>query len=223
MDQNKFSSNNMPNPTKIEFVASANSPKKPLRRSAKFKDNLSTLIILISAPLLAIFLSVFVFRTYQVDGPSMLTTLHDKDRLIINKLPKTISSITGNSYLPNRYDIIVFTHSGNYRSSGVEEKQIIKRVIAVPGERVTIKNGLTTVYNKENPSGFLVDKVGPHSGAITTTEGNIDETIKDGEVFVLGDNRGNSLDSRSLGTIRSEDIIGKLVVRIFPFKDWQSF
>lgn len=223
MDSNEDKSNNMPSPSKIEFVASTKQPKKTPKHSTKFKDNLSTLIILISAPLLAIFLSVFVFRTYQVDGPSMLTTLHDKDRLIINKLPKTISDITGNPYIPKRYDIIVFTHSGRFNGSGIEEKQIIKRVIALPGERIIIKDGLATIHNKDNPAGFLVDKVGPEAGVIITTEGNIDETIKDGEVFVLGDNRGNSLDSRVLGTIRSEDIVGKLVVRIFPFKDWQSF
>lgn len=192
-------------------------------KKEKIKENLSTILILVSAPLLAILLSVFVFRTYQVDGPSMLTTLHDKDRLIINKMPVTFSKITGKDYIPNRYDIIVFEHKGQLSATGIVEKQIIKRVIALPGERIVIKDGFATVFNNEYPQGFKVDDLGPEANVITTTKGNIDETVKQGEVFVMGDNREESLDSRAIGTINSDQIIGKLVVRIYPFDDWEIY
>lgn len=210
-------------PSQFEYV---NKPPPDLYQSdkkSKIKDNLSTIVILISAPLLAIILSVFVFRTYQVDGPSMLTTLHDKDRLIINKLPKTFSKIAGKDYIPDRYDIVVFEHKGQFSSRGIEEKQIIKRVIALPGERIVIKDGTATVYNAENPNGFKVDELGPHAKVIKTTAGDIDETVKEGEIFLMGDNRGNSLDSRAIGTIKADDIVGKLVLRIYPFEDWRGF
>lgn len=217
MDPNtSISGNNTDNSYQQNFPI--NSPRK-----TEISDIISTVLILISAPLLAVLLSVFVFRTYQVDGPSMLTTLHNKDRLIINKLPKTASSITGKKYIPKRYDIVVFHHSGQFDGSGVDQKQIIKRVIALPGERIVIKDGVATVYNQSKPQGFLVDKDGPESSVIESTEGNIDQTIKEGEVFVMGDNRANSLDSRVLGSIKSEDIVGRLVLRIYPFKDWKSF
>lgn len=153
----------------------------------------------------------------------MLTTLHDKDRLIIYKIPRTIARITGKKYIPNRYDIIVFDHKGQFDGDQVTEKQIIKRVIALPGERIVIRDGVATVYNKQNQDGFLVDQKGPEANVIKTTIGNIDETVKEGEVFVMGDNRGNSLDSRALGPISANDIIGKLVLRIYPFNDWQTF
>ena len=218
--------NNQNNPqpsSNFKYDTPIEPPKKSFRMNPKFKENLSTIIILISAPLLAILLSVFVFRTYQVDGPSMQNTLHDKDRLIINKLPKTVSRITGNNYIPDRYDIIVFEHTGRFSGSNMTEKQIIKRVIALPGERIVIKDGGVTVYNKENPNGFRPDKLGPQSNTVSITDGNIDETVKNGEIFVMGDNRGNSLDSRAIGTIRSQDIIGELVLRIYPFDNWKSF
>lgn len=195
-----------------------------MQRSEKFKENLTIVLIIISAPILSIFLSVFIVRAYQVDGPSMLTTLHDKDRLIINKVPRTWSKITGHDYIPNRYDIIVFEHKGAFSgSNGATSKQIIKRVIGLPGERIVVQNGVVKVFNNQNPNGYLVDNFGPEAQVIPISEGNIDATIKSGEVFVMGDNRTNSLDSRTLGTIPSKEIVGKLVIRIYPFKDWKSF
>lgn len=199
--------------------------KKPDKepKTNRFKEHFSTLLILIAAPLLAVLITVFVFRTYQVDGPSMETTLQDNDRLIINKVPRTLSKITHNDYIPKRYNIIVFNHQGEFSGSDVTKRQLIKRVIAVPGDRIVIKDSVVTIYNSENPNGLLVDKVGPEAAVIENTSGNIDETIGEGEVFVMGDNRANSLDSRNLGTVRSEDIIGKLNFRLYPFSKWESY
>lgn len=198
-------------------------PDPPPAPKSKAHDHLSTLLIFIAAPLLAILIVNFVFRTYQVDGPSMETTLQDQDRLIINKVPRTISRITNKDYIPNRYDIIVFTHGGSFGSDPGGERQLIKRVIGVPGDRVVVKDSLVTVFNDQNPNGFLVDQFGPEASIVSDTPGNIDELVGDGEVFVMGDNRQNSLDSRGLGTVRAKDIIGKLNIRIYPFDKWQSY
>lgn len=190
---------------------------------SRIKEHLTTILILIAAPLLAILITAFVFRTYQVDGPSMETTLQDNDRLIINKIPATIAKVTNGDYIPARYDIIVFTHRGQFGGGDSTEKQLIKRVIGLPGDRVVVKDGVVTVYNSENPDGFEVDKFGPEAAVVDSTAGNIDETVKDGEIFVMGDNRANSLDSRNLGAVRADDIIGKLTFRIYPFQKWEAF
>lgn len=190
---------------------------------SRIKEHLTTVMILIAAPLLALMITAFVFRTYQVDGPSMETTLQDNDRLIINKVPRTISKITGHEYIPNRYDIIIFTHQGQFGGSEVKEKQLIKRVIGLPGDRIVVKDNVVTIYNDKNPKGFLVDKFGPEASVIDGTSGNIDETVEPGEIFVMGDNRNNSLDSRNLGTVRVQDIIGKLSFRVYPFSKWENF
>lgn len=203
-----------------------NQPKHPNNHgvdSSRLRENLSTIGVIIAAPLLALLMINFVFQTYEVDGPSMESTLHNHDRLIVLKVPRTWSKITGHSYIPQRYDIIVFDHSGGFGEPGVSEKQLIKRVIGLPGDRVVIKDGVATIYNQEHPDGFLVDRNGPESRVITVTSGNIDITVKNDEVFVMGDNRENSLDSRNLGTVRAEDIVGKLSMRIYPFNDTQKF
>lgn len=178
------------------------------------KEVLSTVGILLLAPIAAIIFTAFVFQFYRVDGPSMEQTLQNNDRLIVYKLPKTIANFTNRDYLPNRGDIIVF----NMQEQDGESRQLIKRVIALPGDRVVIKDNVVTVYDPEHPNGYDPDEGKQHQENTIPTAGNVDLKIPDDEVFVLGDNRSNSLDSRVFGTVPIEDIVGKLAMRVFPFK-----
>ncbi|MEI7682957.1 MAG: signal peptidase I [Candidatus Saccharibacteria bacterium] len=186
------------------------------------KSILSTLGLLLLAPLLALFLTAFVFQSYQVEGPSMQTSLQNKDRLIVLKVPRTWARITHHDYIPNRGDVIIFNHP-DISGLGAGEKQLIKRVIALPGERVVVKNGELTVYNKEHPNGFSPDHTMPYGSVIKGTSGDVDLTVPDGEIFVCGDNRSNSLDSRYFGTVPASYIVGKLGLRVYPFKQSQVF
>lgn len=184
---------------------------------------LSTVAVLLVAPLVALFLTAFVFQSYQVDGPSMETTLYNNDRLLVWKVPKTWSRITGNAYVPNRGDVIIFvekTVSGYDQGSG---KQLIKRVVGLPGERMVVRDGKATIYNKEYPNGFQPDKLLPYGKVIEETTGDVDTVIAKDQVFVLGDNRSNSLDSRAFGPIASKDIVGKLVLRVWPAGEMKAF
>lgn len=196
-------------------------PKEP--KSSKLKGIVSTLAILLIAPLLALTITAFVFQSYEVDGPSMQTTLENRDRLIIWKVPRTWARLTHNDYIPKRGDVVVFVKRGLYEGNSDKEKQLIKRVIALPGERVTVKDGVVTVYNNEHKDGFDPDKTLPYGSVIKSTEGNVDVTVPAGEVFVCGDNRSNSLDSRYFGPIPAKDIVGKLVARILPLGDAEKF
>ena len=194
---------------------------KQSHTSDGWKSLLSTTLIFVFAPLTALFLTFFVFQSYQVDGPSMESTLQDNDRLIVSKLPRTWASITGGDYIPDRGDIIIFHRKSSGDFGG--DKQLIKRVIALPGERVVVKGGEMIVYNDVFPDGFQPDKTMAYGSVISDTQGNVDLTVGENEVFVSGDNRGNSLDSRSFGPIKAEDIVGKLEYRVFPFDKAQSF
>lgn len=188
------------------------------------KSILSTIAILIAAPIVALFLTAFVFQSYEVDGPSMETTLQNHDRLLVSKVQRTFAKITRSDYIPKRGDIIIFNTSAIHDGENdAGNKQLIKRVIGLPGDRVVVKDGSVTIYNKQYPEGFNPDKTGDWGEVIQITPGSADIMVKDSEVFVMGDNRTNSLDSRVIGTIPSKDIIGKLIFRIYPLNNAEVF
>ncbi len=183
----------------------------------------STIAVLLIAPVVAILLTAFVFQSYQVDGESMETTLQHNDRLIVWKVPKTFSRLTKHAYIPNRGDVVVFTEPSLDQFGQDPSKQLIKRVIGLPGERVSVKDGALTVYSKDHPGGFKPDKTLPYGDVIknTTIEGTWD--IGKDQIFVAGDNRTNSLDSRTFGPIDAREIVGKLVARVLPIGNVKRF
>lgn len=198
-------------------------PSQPLQR---IRSSLTAIGILLLAPAIAILLTVFVFQSYQVDGPSMQNTLHNNDRLIVWKLPRTWARITGHQYVPKRGDIIILSESGlsNYGDPS-DTKQLVKRVIGLPGDHIVIKNNVITVYNAAHPHGFQPDATLPYgkNGAIPPTTNDIDITLSKTQLFICGDNRGDSLDSRIFGPVETKQVIGKLVARIFPVSQAKRF
>jgi signal peptidase I len=200
-------------------------PKKMKIHTDKNEANstLSFIGVVVSAFVLALILTNFVFQKFDVVGSSMYPTVHDKDIILVNKLPVTKSKLSNKTYIPQRGDIIVFESPLSYGSS--KEKSLIKRVIALPGEKVSLKSGKITVYNDEHPNGFDPDSA--YKENLPYTDGDIDSlTVPEGHIFVSGDNRtsGESLDSRnSLGTVPLKNIIGEAWLRIYPFSDSKNF
>jgi len=184
---------------------------------------ISTIMLFLLAPVIALSIAAFAFQSYQVDGASMETTLQNRDRLIVFKVPRTLARITHNDYIPKRGDIIVFNQVGLYDTSGGTEKQLIKRVVGLPGERVVIKDGTLTVFNEAYPKGYNPDTSTGYSTSSATTPGTSDVTVGEGEVFVLGDNRGNSTDSRAFGPVRLDYVVGKLIIRLIPLSKVERF
>ncbi len=176
----------------------------------------STILVLLLAPLIAIFLTMFVFQSYQVDGPSMETTLHNNDRLIVWKLARSWAKITHHVYIPKRGDIVVFTDARLGQFGQDPDKQLIKRVIGLPGDKVVVNNGYVTVYDTQRPNGFRPDATLPYGKVIPVTGIDGEWTVGKGQVFVMGDNRNNSLDSRLFGPVNATSIIGKLAIRVLP-------
>ncbi len=190
-------------------------PKKTGRRFSGLFYLLRFVVLVIA---LVAFIQFFVIHTYQVSGQSMHPTLENGDRLIISKLRKTASLALRKDYRPSRGDIIVFN------DPFIDSRQLIKRVVALPGERVQLESGQVLIYNAEHPEGFDPDI--DYKNDLVFTVGQVDLTVPEGEIFVMGDNRspGGSLDSRNeLGTVPIELIKGELVLRLFPLTTVKVF
>lgn len=212
-------------PSIPEYVDLPSKQPEPVKQTSQWRDILSIIFVLAAAIVLALGLIAFVFQSYQVDGPSMENTLQNSDRLIVWKVPRTWARITNSQYVPSRGDIIIFTE-GNLSQFGQSDvKQLVKRVIGLPGDRVVVKDGAITIYNDEHPDGFQPDKTLAYGKEhpLPYTSGDIDITLKNNQIFVCGDNRMDSLDSRAFGPVSTNDIVGKLVLRVYPFSTFEAF
>ena len=136
-----------------------------------------------------------------VSGKSMYPTLDDKDYLIINKLAYK-------NKLPNRGDIVVF--NSNLVDVQGNSKNLIKRVIGLPGERVEIVNGFVYINGDKLNEPYL-------DGVFT--DGEVDMVVPENSIYVLGDNRPNSGDSRleDIGAVSMDTVMGEVNLRLYPF------
>lgn len=156
------------------------------------------------AILVAILIMQFV-RPTIVQQHSMENTLHENDYIFLSRQAYNFGEV-------RHGDIFVFKHTPPLGSGGVE-KNLIKRVIGLPGDEVSISNGKVYVNGKPIDDSYTKDGY---------TDGYMDPMlIPENHIFALGDNRQNSFDSRDpmLGLIDMRDVIGKAVFRAFPFSD----
>ena len=158
---------------------------------------------IIIALILALVITTFIKPTL-VKGYSMYPTIEPYNYLIVNKLPYLAGD-------PSHGDIVVF--KAHIYSDNGEEKDLIKRVIGVAGDVIEVKDGV--VYRNNEP----LDETYINGGV---TPGDMAPfTVDDGYIFVMGDNRPNSLDSRdpSIGEIAVSSILGRVDIRLFPFDE----
>lgn len=198
-----------------------------MKRHPALKDILGILIFIVCILIGTLLINAFIFRSFSVVGPSMENTLHTGDRLIVNRLPVTWALLQNKQYVPERGQIIVFRNP-KYDMTKKDE-YIVKRVIAFPGERVTVSDGELTVYDDEHPEGFNPDDAEAddktsHPGS--PTSGEVDMVVPSRTLFVSGDHRAGdySYDSRNgLGTIPYYDIVGPVGMRIYPVNKIRTF
>jgi len=161
---------------------------------------------------------VFLFQPFFVQGASMEPNFSDGDYLIVNEigLKQTKVGFNDKHFFTvevfgsfERGDSVVFRYPKN------PSQFFIKRIIALPGEKIEIDNGSVTIYNNENPEGFMLDESG-YLKKDVFTKGAVIRELKEDEYFVMGDNRDFSHDSRAWGPINKNDAIGKALLRAWP-------
>ena len=150
--------------------------------------------------IIIVLLRMFVFANFEVSGESMANNFHDGEKLIVSKLDYKFKQ-------PKRFDVIIFKEN--------EQQDFIKRVIGLPGEKVEYKNNLLYIngqpieetYLDHTTYDFKLGDILPY------------DKVPPNHVFVLGDNRTNSLDSRTkeVGFVSYDQIIGKVKMRYWPF------
>ncbi|WZL71819.1 signal peptidase I [Clostridiaceae bacterium 35-E11] len=164
------------------------------------KEVLEWLKTIIISVVIALVITTFI-RPTLVKGYSMYPTLHPYDYLIINKIPYMMHE-------PEKGDIVVF--KSHLKTIEGREKDLIKRVVGVEGDTIKIKNGKVTVNGEELQEDYINGNY---------TSGDIEIVVPENMVFVMGDNRENSLDSRDerVGPVEIDTVRGKVLVRLYPF------
>ena len=194
-------------------ISKSQSPESSNEEPGKLVTNVCDWVyeFVSSAALVCLLLAVF-FRNAVVDGESMSKTLHDKEKLVLYSF----------MYKPQNGDIVVIKPLQSMIDHNLPKKRIIKRVIATEGQTLKIDFNAQKVYvdGKEIDEPYTSTPMPiPSTTRFHSTYGkNIPATIPKGYIFVMGDNRGNSLDSRfeEIGLVPEKDVVGKAIFRFWP-------
>jgi signal peptidase I len=169
-----------------------------------------TVAIVIVAVVVAVLLRAFVVQTYFIPSGSMLPTLHLGDRIVVDKLSYRLHGV-------GRGDIVVFARPPAEDCGGAPVNDLVKRVVALPGETISLRNDRVLINGKPLTEPWLP----PRTPTEAVDDGRPYDLLRPykvpaGDYFVMGDNRTESCDSRYWGPIPKSLIVGKVVMRIWP-------
>jgi signal peptidase I len=172
------------------------------KKESGLRNAVEWVVIIGGAFLVAFVVKTFLIQAFFIPSGSMLPTLHEDDRVLVNKLSYDLHDV-------HRGDLVVFERPENEAAGQI--KDLIKRVVGLPGERIESRDGAVYIDGDLLEEPYLAD------GAETT--GLEPQTVPEGHVFVMGDNRGDSMDSRVFHAIDEDLIVGRAFVRVWPLPD----
>jgi signal peptidase I len=179
----------------------------PVLPSSRFRRIGSELVVwlrtLTSAAVYATLVVTFGFQVARVEGRSMEPTLHDRDRLVVNKLSYQVHD-------PEVGDVVMLLHPNN------PAQALVKRIVAGPGDTIAFRAGIVVL------NGVVVDQAFVPAD-LRSFEDRPPRVVPGGCYFVLGDHRNNSSDSRAFGPVPTKYILGRVQVRWWPFADARFF
>lgn len=185
----------------INDTTTLSAPNIWTRRLRHAWQNVRTVVIALA---IALLIRYFIAQPFLVSGASMEPNLHNGNFLIIDEISYRFEE-------PARGDIIVF-HYPNQK-----QEYFIKRIIGLPGESLTISGNTVRITTTTGAEHTLTE---PYIKADLRTPQSREMTLGEDEYFVMGDNRGNSFDSRHWGALHEDGIVGKARVRVFPFNQF---
>ena len=173
-----------------------------------FASFLEVLEVAIVAVVAVFIVRTFLVQPFLVSGSSMSPNFSNGDYVLVDEL-------TYHLRLPARGEVVVFHDPQDYST------YFIKRVIGLPGERVTIKNDTMTVVNSDRPQGFILNEAYLPKGI--NTSGSYDYQLSSSTYLLFGDNRPFSYDSRIWGPLPAKNIVGLVRVRLWPLNELTAF
>jgi signal peptidase I len=185
-----------------EATAGEQKKRKKRKKESGLRNAVEWVVIIGGAFLVAFVVKTFLIQAFFIPSGSMLPTLHEDDRVLVNKLSYDLHDV-------HRGDLVVFERPENEAAGQI--KDLIKRVVGLPGERIESRDGDVYIDGDLLEEPYLAD------GAETT--GLEPQTVPEGHVFVMGDNRGDSMDSRVFHAINEDLIVGRAFVRVWPLPD----
>jgi signal peptidase I len=191
-------------------------PPLPPRRSRWLREGI---IVVVVAVLVAVLLRTFVVQTFYIPSGSMEPTLQIGDRILVDKLSYELHSV-------HRGDIVVFGRPPAENCGGPEVNDLVKRVVGLPGDVLSLSGGYVYVDGERLDESWL-----PSSEQGVTTAGPIGNSyalahsyrVPTNDYFVMGDNRTDSCDSRYWGPIPKSLIVGKVSLRVWPLTSFTIF
>jgi signal peptidase I len=180
----------------------AATPVEPEPANRTVRNLVEWVAIVVGALAVALIVKTFLIQAFLIPSLSMYPPLDVGDRVLVNKLSYQVHDV-------HRGDIVVFERPKGQPKSDI--KDLIKRVVGLPGDTIEAKDGVVYIDGKALEEGYLVDGV--------TTETLPRQEVPAGHVFVMGDNRGDSADSRVFGAIDEDTIVGRAFVRVWPLSN----
>lgn len=178
-------------------------PVEEHRGKAASRNALEWVGIVLGALAVALVVKTFLFQAFFIPSLSMYSTLDKGDRVLVNKLSYRLHDV-------NRGDLVVFERPPNVADTGIED--LIKRVVGLEGDVVEGHDGKVFINGRALEENYL--------DAGMTTSDFPRRTIPEDHIFVMGDNRGNSEDSRIFGPIDEDLLVGRAFVRVWPIPDF---
>jgi signal peptidase I len=196
------------------MTESPESPETPASDEADGAEKSSTrtrsiiewVVVIAGALIVALLIKAFLIQAFYIPSESMVPTLKIGDRVLVNKL-------SYNAHDVNRGDLVVFERPPGETDQSV--KDLIKRVVGLPGDAIVIKDNAVYVNGTQLDEGYLPEGTITKQGRLDCEDAS-PCMVPDDSVWVMGDNREHSYDSRYFGTIKENTIVGRAFLRIWP-------